>query len=80
MAGPTATTDRPTRPARRRSIAAPADTATVPLEVHLRTIELKNAERDDAYGCGYDAGFVDGLEAGLRATLTEARNALGEAA
>lgn len=67
-----------TRPARRRSITATAD--TVPQEAVLRLIEAKNAERDAAYQDGYSRGYVDGLEAGLRATLTEARNALGEAA
>jgi len=53
---------------------------SVPLAVHLRTLESKNRERDDAYACGYDAGFVDGTEAGMRATLAEARAALGTAA
>lgn len=67
-----------TRPARRRSITATTD--TVPYEAVLRLIESKNAERDDAYQAGYHTGYVDGLEAGLRATLTEARAALGEAA
>lgn len=52
----------------------------VPLAVYQRTVEAKNRERDAAYGCGYDTGFLDGLEAGLRATVAEARAALGIAA
>jgi hypothetical protein len=69
-----------TRPDEQAPAIGPGDNATVSLAVHLRTIELKNAERDDAYTCGYDSGFVDGLETGLRATLPEARAALGVAA
>jgi|GEM_PF-3758198 len=53
---------------------------TVPLRIHLRTLELKNAERDQAYGNGYDAGLLDGIEIGMRATLDQARAALGTAA
>lgn len=52
---------------------------TVPVEVHMRTIESKNAERDQAYGDGYEAGLLDGIEIGMRATLAEARAALGAA-
>jgi hypothetical protein len=58
----------------------PATDTVVSLEVHLRTLELKNAERDRAYGDGYDAGLLDGIEIGLRATLNQARAALGAAA
>lgn len=67
-----------TRPARRRSITATAD--TVPQEAVLRLIEAKNAERDAAYQDGYSRGYVAGLEAGLRTVLADAATAFGSAA
>lgn len=69
-----------TRPDEQAPVTEPGGNAVVSLAVHQHTIELKNAERDRAYQDGYDAGFVDGLEAGLRAELAEARAALGRAA
>ena len=68
-----------TRPDEQAPATEDGGNTAVPFDVHLRTIEAKNRERDAAYACGYDTGFLDGLEAGLRATVAEARAALGTA-
>lgn len=45
-----------------------------------RLVAAQVEERLAAYRSGYDAGYADGLEAGLRQLLADAELALGRAA
>lgn len=53
---------------------------TVPLEVHLRMLELKNAERDQAYQDGCETGDLNGYARGYEDGHNDARAALGRVA
>lgn len=50
------------------------------LERAHQLIATLTAERDEAARTAYDRGFIDGLEAGLRERLDDARAALGRVA
>jgi hypothetical protein len=50
------------------------------LELAASLIDAQAEERIAAYAAGYDTGHADGLEAGLRQLLDDARLALGRAA